>query len=713
MFLDWLNITVTKVSHLLCPQTATDSSAKETVTLPSPQPNDDSFQPPPIPQAATDSPLAEKETLPSPQPYDDSSSPPMSQAATDSPAKETLPSLQPYVNPHPYEYTIMTLCFIVLLSVLPLNMIVRPTPPLFALVISIDEYADLDLHNLTGAVADADAVKDFLQKTLRVPEHQIKNLRNKDVTRVTIKEEIKNFGDNPVIKKGDPILIFYAGHGAIVNMPQGWPTGSADEKIQMLVPHDFNPNGSDNSKRGQGVLDVRLSHLLQDITDKKSDNITVILDCCHSGSGMRTDDNDQTFAVHGIDLPASYTVPNDLHLHDPGARADFVPERFKKAGLLSHVLLSACKAGQVAREIPTTGELKNDKIRSVKSEDLDPGMMPAVPTPMTPEQYILEAGEAHGITKNAEFVVFADRTKASESVWETQTALGTVVAVNTTAFTTMCNFSLRGDKTQRFTLLNPRAALQTQVGDGQDVGLFVELAPELLPVFEQIAKEMKSSEAAKRTFFLVDSHEDKPDLVITVDGNRIHFEIMHERWSPLAGKVNLECMKLKETGEYTDDLEEILMPDPNGHNLNVGGVIMVDVNEDAIYGFKITNTSVVPLYVWMFYFDISDLSISSYYQPGHVKKDVDFSLPPRDSLTIGYGTSGMVPHMYTLRKGQNVDVGFLKIFFLTEYMDLSGVIQRLPFEDVRHDVERRAKTPRYLWHTMCVPVVQTKGGGTS
>lgn len=40
------------------------------------------------------------------------------------------------------------------------------------------------------------------------------------------------------------------------------------------------------------------------------------------------------------------------------------------------------------------------------------------------------------------------------------------------------------------------------------------------------------------------------------------------------------------------DLLEISMPDPSSHNLNVGGVIMVDVDEKVIYGFKITKHDV-------------------------------------------------------------------------------------------------------------------------
>ncbi|KAK0486534.1 hypothetical protein IW261DRAFT_1559961 [Armillaria novae-zelandiae] len=120
---------------------------------------------------------------------------------------------------------------------------------------------------------------------LPVPENQIKNLCNKEAMRAIIKMEIENLGGNPTIKKDDPILIYYAGHGAEAKAPSGW--SCANEKMQMLVPHDFNPSGSDNhdSMHGQGVLDERLTHLLRDDAEKKSDNITVILASCHSTSG--------------------------------------------------------------------------------------------------------------------------------------------------------------------------------------------------------------------------------------------------------------------------------------------------------------------------------------------------------------------------------------------------------------------------------------------
>ncbi len=242
-----------------------------------------------------------------------------------------------------------------------------------------------------------------------------------------------------------------------------------------------------------------------------------------------------------------------------------------------------------------------------------------------PGQYVLQAGEARGITKNAEFVVFADRTMAS--------ALGTVVVKNTTAFTATCEFASRDNGTP-FPLTAPGYALRIRVGEDQDVRLFIEPDERLLGIFKQVADEMQPG---KRGFRLLESRDDGPDLVVATDGDVVHFEIMDKlcrqhgltrmpfevdindsdamhrilrssadfywylrhssKGSPLAG--TLECVKLKNTGQYTNGLLEVLMPDPKGHNLIIGGVIMVDVNEDAIYGFKITNTMSVPLYVSM------------------------------------------------------------------------------------------------------------------
>ncbi|KAK0187315.1 caspase domain-containing protein [Armillaria mellea] len=665
---------------------------------------------------------------------------------------------------------------------------IDPVPPLFALVIGIDKYLHSSrgtLKALHGAVADADDVYTFLHKTLRVPENQIENLRNENATRAHIEKKIEDLGRNPDIKQGDPILIYYAGYGAEANAPPRWD--SANGKIQMLVPYDFVPGGSNDHRRGQGVLDVKFNHLLAELA-KKSDNITVILDCCHSASGTRDDSSDLTSAVRGIELPNRYAIPNDLFPPDiaPNTRADSVAEGFQTAGLSSHVLLAACKAGEVARENSEGGSKRGEftlgllkllrekgikltyeeiihnlqnltsqhpqcegvhksrylfdskvasptreiyRIRAPVDDDYDRhGVM------SSSEQFVLEAGVTHGITEDAEFVVFADQTKALEFAREGALGVGvgvvgTVVALEATAVITTCEFTPREDvTTERFT---SGFAVQTRAGEGHDIRLYVELDKRFLVVFKQIVAQMQ---AGKGRIHLVDSRDDKPDLVVAVDGGVVHFEIMHDicrqhgltrmpstvdindsdtiqhilrsfrdfHWhlhrsclqGPLDGKITLECTKLKETGLFKG-LRAVLAPD--GGNLHKESKILIDVDEKVNYGFKITNADPeidVPLYVSIFYFDYSDLSIKLYYEPGIAKDgNVDASLPRRDSslttnpsLTIGYGASGMDPRSYRLREGQNVDVGFLKLFVSTDYVNLSGIAQKSPFEKSREDI---------------------------
>ncbi|KAK0438258.1 hypothetical protein EV421DRAFT_1906793 [Armillaria borealis] len=164
--------------------------------------------------------------------------------------------------------------------------------------------------------------------------------------------------------------------------------------------------------------------------------------------------------------------------------------------------------------------------------------------------------------------------------------------------------------------------------------------------------------------------------------------------TPLAGKVTLECIKLGRTEEGWG---------PTGNNLNIDGVIFVDADGETEYGFKIANTILVPLYVSMFIFNGRDVSIDAIYQPS----EEDAPLSPGESLTIGYGTrqvGAAGPSAFEVAEGQVVDVGFSKLFFSTEYLDLSAIPQESPFEGNCQSAPP-LKIPSSC-HTTCVPIVQ-------
>jgi len=78
------------------------------------------------------------------------------------------------------------------------------------------------------------------------------------------------------------------------------------------------------------------------------------------------------------------------------------------------------------------------------------------------------------------------------------------------------------------------------------------------------------------------------------------------------------------------------------------------------------------------------------------------------SLCIGYGSGGSAPFSYFLREGQDIDVGFLKLFLTTKPVDYSTISQTTPFDiEDRGGVLRKPKA-RLIWDTILVAIVQRR-----
>ena len=125
---------------------------------------------------------------------------------------------------------------------------------------------------MLGAVADADSIDNYLRKDLNVPSDQICNLRNQQATRKEIIEALKGIANNDSIQRGDPILIYYAGHGGLTKAPVGWETES--KEIQMLIPQDHNDI---EGPKVYGIPDQTIGALINDVAEAKGDNIVWLL----------------------------------------------------------------------------------------------------------------------------------------------------------------------------------------------------------------------------------------------------------------------------------------------------------------------------------------------------------------------------------------------------------------------------------------------------
>jgi hypothetical protein len=122
----------------------------------------------------------------------------------------------------------------------------------------------------TGCIKDATDMRNYLLKDLQVPESQIRLLLDDKAKRADIISALQDIQADDRIKKGDPILIFFAGHGYEINAPLGWPSGDVDEQIQLTVPQDY---CTDTSKEIHGIPDYTLAALLNGIANRHGNNI--------------------------------------------------------------------------------------------------------------------------------------------------------------------------------------------------------------------------------------------------------------------------------------------------------------------------------------------------------------------------------------------------------------------------------------------------------
>jgi len=304
-------------------------------------------------------------------------------------------------------------------------------------------------------------------------------------------------------------------------------------------------------------------------------------------------------------------------------------------------------------------------------------------------------------------------------------------------------------------------ALQTETGEG----LRLHIDDKLTPVFKALAQDILITGTDHLGIMLVE--KSKAELDIALEGGSVVFNILnpqvtlfglnrlpfrvkptyddvypiirasaHYHWhlhlnkrsKLLQNHVQLEFKKLEEREEFDDDFNPIL--EPVGKNLNVAGVVDIVINPDDVYGIKIVNKSALDLYPSLFFFDNSDLSISeychddeeslptdidslaSYYEPPTTSKNLNVPLPAKKgrseqgSLTIGYGSTGAVLFRHFLREGQDLDIGFLKLFLTTEPMDYSNIPQSSPFSPEARVTRAARLKSRFIWHTILITVVQ-------
>ena len=143
----------------------------------------------------------------------------------------------------------------------------------FALVIGIDKYTSENKPRLQGATNDARNMHNLLHLNFGVPESHIRLLCDQDATRTRILDEFKALATNPNIRKGDAIVIYFAGHGSRAPAPPEWQVEG--DEIETICPVDEEFDGGPSAIHG--IPDRTIAALVHAISVAKGENIVALI----------------------------------------------------------------------------------------------------------------------------------------------------------------------------------------------------------------------------------------------------------------------------------------------------------------------------------------------------------------------------------------------------------------------------------------------------
>jgi Caspase domain len=218
-------------------------------------------------------------------------------------------------------------------------------PARHALLIGINRYPKIPKVDLHGCVSDMELMRSLLIDRFGFSAERTRTLRDEEATQVGIRGALAALAS--AVDEDDVVVLFYAGHGSRMADPR-----QAGRMIESMVTHD--------SGRGElpnlDILDEEIDRWVQGMNEK-TPFVTLIFDCCHSGSVTR-----DPFGEATREAPADFRSPAEMFGGRPVpevfavTRAVTAAEAEDKGtagwlpGRRRAVVIAACQAGEYANE---------------------------------------------------------------------------------------------------------------------------------------------------------------------------------------------------------------------------------------------------------------------------------------------------------------------------------------------------------------------------
>lgn len=218
----------------------------------------------------------------------------------------------------------------------------------YAVVATINDYPGT-ANDLKGCHADGDSMTQILTSRFGFPAANILRLKDDRVTTAALRRAITEHLVGKA-QPGDAAFFFYSGHGTQVPDLDGDERDDADEALCTVDMTATSPE----SWLSDDVLRSDLSKL-------KTNRLTIILECCHSGTGTRGVESD--LAEGGKYLDLGFGRPQAIYRNLSISTAMRVPSTNSQ-----HVLLAACASHELAREDGVKGGYFRLALEKVLSE---------------------------------------------------------------------------------------------------------------------------------------------------------------------------------------------------------------------------------------------------------------------------------------------------------------------------------------------------------
>ncbi len=219
-------------------------------------------------------------------------------------------------------------------------------PDAVAVVMGVFDYASPQIPRVKYARRDAQAVRNYLVKTLGYrPENILPSDPNTVLTAGIMKNLVRNVLPSYLKAGRSDVFVYFSGHGA--------PSTGTQEAF--LVPYDCDPNSvnPDNA--------YRMKEFFTDLADLKARSLVVVLDACfsgHAGNGQALLDNVGPVLVRVKNPVQSIANAVVFSSSAPEQVSNWYPA--KKHGLFTYFLLKGLQGTADANQDGklTVGELE-------------------------------------------------------------------------------------------------------------------------------------------------------------------------------------------------------------------------------------------------------------------------------------------------------------------------------------------------------------------